>query len=137
VQRTATARDARVRDHAKLLTGSREIGSGNATIIVVRNGLLDKDPAAVRLIYDAVLTESRWDTTNTLAAAELWGKDAKLDAAVIDLLAKRQPAIYGPVNDAVIASLQRVAQWFYDRKIIPALPDARDFVYDVSRTSPS
>jgi sulfonate transport system substrate-binding protein len=128
---------AQVRDHARIIAGSHEIGSENATIIVVRDGLLDKDPAAVRLIYDAVLAESRWDTANTRAAAELWGKDAGLDAAVIDLIAKRQPAIYGPVNEAVIASLQRVAQWFHDRKIIPALPDARDFVYDVSRTSPS
>lgn len=128
---------AQVRDHARMVAGSVEIGSENATIIVVRNGFLAEDPAAVRQVYDAVLAENRWGNENPRAAAELFGKDARLDGAVIDLLARRQPAIHGPVNDAVTASLERVAQWFYDQKIIPALPRVRDFVYDVPRASPS
>jgi sulfonate transport system substrate-binding protein len=122
---------AEVRDKARVIAQSHEIGSENATIIVARNGFIDENPLAVKLLYDALIAENKWSNANQAAATNLWAADAKQDAPTTALLAKRAPFIYGPVTPAVIASLTHVAQWFADQKIIPTVPDVRKFVYNV------
>jgi len=122
---------AEIRDKARVLALSKEIGSENATIVVARNGFIDQNPDAVKLLYDALIAENKWALANPVAAANLWATDAKQDAATAQALAKRAPFVYGPVTPTVVASLTHVAQWFADQKIIPTVPDVRNFVYDV------
>ena len=122
---------AQNRDKARVLALSKEIGSENATIVVARNGFIDQNPDAVKLVYDALIAEDKWAIANPVAATNLWAVDAKQDAATAATLAKRSPFVYGPVTPAVVGSLTHVAQWFADQKIIPTVPDVRNFVYDV------
>ncbi len=126
---------AEIRDKARILATSKDIGSENASIVVVRNGFLAAQPAAVKIIADALLAENKWDIANAPAAAALWASDAKQDAATADALAKRAPSIYTPVTPQVHASLTRVAQWFADQKIIPSVPDVKNFVVDIADTN--
>lgn len=125
---------AEVRDKARVLALSHDIGSENATIVVARNDFLTQNPDAVRLLYDALIAENKWANANPAAAVNLWAADAKVDPATAALLAKRAPFVYGPVTPDVLASLTHVAQWFADQKIIPTVPDVKNFVYDVHRT---
>jgi sulfonate transport system substrate-binding protein len=124
---------AEVRDRARVLALSHEIGSENATIVVARNAFIDQNPAIVKVIYDALIAENKWDNANVVASTNLWASDAKQDPGTAAVLAKRAPFIYGPVTPAVVASLTHVAQWFADQKIIPTVPDVSACVYDVSR----
>jgi len=124
---------AEVRDQARVLALSRDIGSENATIVVGRNAFIDENPEIVKVIYDALIAENKWDNANTVTSTNIWAADSKQDAATAALLAKRVPFIYGPVTPATLASLTHVAQWFADQKIIPVVPDVSAFVYDVHR----
>jgi sulfonate transport system substrate-binding protein len=121
---------AQARDKARVIASSQAIGSENATILVVRNGFLDRDPDAVRLVYEACQAENHWTVDHVPEAAALWGGASKIDPAVIDVLAGRHPFVYGPANAQAVASLEHVAQWFYDQKIIPSRPDVRKFVVE-------
>jgi sulfonate transport system substrate-binding protein len=124
---------AEIRDKARVLARSKEIGSENATIVVARNTLVEQQPAAVRALYDALIAENAWQNANPAQAAKLWAADAKADASTAALLGARAPYVYGPATPQVTASLTNVARWFAGEKIIPSVPDVENFVYDVRR----
>jgi sulfonate transport system substrate-binding protein len=123
---------AQSRDRGRVIAWSHAIGDENATIVVARNGFLDQQAEAVRVLYQTLIAENRWATANPLAAAKLWAADAKQDDATVAVLAKRAPVTYVAVNDQVTSSLTHVAQWFADQKIIPTAPDVANFVYRVT-----
>lgn len=78
-----------------------------------------KRPEIIKIALDEVGAVGLWVTQNFPAAAAQLAPIQGLDAGIIEIGLRHYAHIYKPVNAEVLAAQQRIADTFYELKLIP------------------
>jgi sulfonate transport system substrate-binding protein len=112
-------------------TGARILADGNGVVsnhqfFLAARSYAKKREDVIAIILDELATVDQWAKTDTKGAAAALEPQIGLDQATLELALSRGGYGVTPVNDAVLAEQQRVADAFYDLKLIPKRINVRD-----------
>jgi sulfonate transport system substrate-binding protein len=116
---------------AQRQTGARILADGNGVVSNHQFFLASRSYAAKRaevvaIVLDEVAPVDEWAKTNPKEAAVALSPQIGLDPPTLELALSRGGYGVTPVNDAVLAEQQRIADAFYDLKLIPKHINVRD-----------
>jgi sulfonate transport system substrate-binding protein len=116
---------------AQRQTDARILADGNGVVsnhqfFLAARSYAKKREDVIAIILDELATVDQWAKTDTKEAAAALEPQIGLDQATLELALSRGGYGVTPVNDAVLAEQQRVADAFYDLKLIPKHINVRD-----------
>jgi sulfonate transport system substrate-binding protein len=116
---------------AQRQTDARILADGNGVVsnhqfFLAARSYAKKREDVIAIILDELATVDQWAKTDTKGAAAALEPQIGLDQATLELALSRGGYGVTPVNDAVLAEQQRVADAFYDLKLIPKHINIRD-----------
>jgi sulfonate transport system substrate-binding protein len=116
---------------AQRQTGARILADGNGVVsnhqfFLASRGYASKRSDVVAIVLEEVAAVDQWAKTNTKEAAAALQPQIGLDQATLELALSRGGYGVTPVSDAVLAEQQRIADSFYDLKLIPKHINIRD-----------
>jgi sulfonate transport system substrate-binding protein len=116
---------------AQRQTGARILADGNGVVsnhqfFLAARSYAKKREDVIAIIIDELAKVDEWAKTDTKAAAAVLQPQIGLDQATLELALSRGGYGVTPVNDAVLAEQQRIADAFYDLKLIPKHINVRD-----------
>ena len=123
---------------AQIQTGARILADGNGVVSNHQFFLASRSYASKRADVVAVALEElaavdQWAKTNRKDAAAALQPQIGLDQATLELALSRNGYGVTPVSDAVLAEQQRIADTFYDLKLIPKHINVRDATLQTKR----
>jgi sulfonate transport system substrate-binding protein len=123
---------------AQIQTGARILADGNGVVSNHQFFLASRSYASKRADVVAVALEElaavdQWAKTNRKDAAAALQPQIGLDQATLELALSRNGYGVTPVSDAVLAEQQRIADTFYDLKLIPKHINVRDATLQTRR----
>jgi sulfonate transport system substrate-binding protein len=109
---------------AQRQTGARILADGNGVVsnhqfFLASRVYASKRADVVAIVLEEVAAVDQWAKTNPKEAAAALQPQIGLDQATLELALSRGGYGVTPVNDAVLAEQQRIADAFYDLKLIP------------------
>jgi sulfonate transport system substrate-binding protein len=117
-------------------TGARIVADGrggvanNFPFVLAERGFAAKHPDVIKTLFDEAVVQGRWLKSNLKQAAAIIAPLQGLDAEVVELALRRYQFGVTPLTPAIVAEQQKLADAFYDLKLIPkpvriadALPD--------------
>jgi sulfonate transport system substrate-binding protein len=116
---------------AQRQTGARILADGNGVVsnhqfFLASRPYASKRADVVAIVLQEVAAVDQWAKTNPKEAAAALQPQIGLDQATLELALSRGGYGVTPVNDAVLAEQQRIADAFYDLKLIPKHINVRD-----------
>jgi sulfonate transport system substrate-binding protein len=116
---------------AQRQTGARILADGNGVVsnhqfFLASRPYASKRADVVAIVLEEVAAVDQWAKTNPKDAAASLQPQIGLDQATLELALSRGGYGVTPVNDAVLAEQQRIADAFYDLKLIPKHINVRD-----------
>jgi sulfonate transport system substrate-binding protein len=116
---------------AQIQTGARILADGNGVVsnhqfFLASRSYASKRPDVVALVLQELAAIDQWAKSNQKDAAAVLSPQIGLDQATLELALSRGGYGVTPVNDAVLAEQQRIADSFYDLKLIPKRINVRD-----------
>jgi sulfonate transport system substrate-binding protein len=116
---------------AQRQTGARILADGNGVVsnhqfFLASRPYATKRADVVAIVLEEVAAVELWAKTNPKEAAAALQPQIGLDQATLGLALSRGGYGVTPVNDAVLAEQQRIADTFYDLKLIPKHISVRD-----------
>jgi sulfonate transport system substrate-binding protein len=116
---------------AQRQTGARILADGNGVVsnhqfFLASRAYATKRADVVAIVIDELAKVDEWAKTDTKAAAAALQPQIGLDQPTLELALSRGGYGVTPVNDAVLAEQQRIADAFYDLKLIPKHINVRD-----------
>jgi sulfonate transport system substrate-binding protein len=116
---------------AQRQTGARILADGNGVVsnhqfFLAARPYAKKRADVVAIIIEELAKIDEWARTNTKEAAAVLQPQIGLDQATLELALSRGGYGVTPVNDAVLAEQQKIADAFYDLKLIPKRINVRD-----------
>jgi sulfonate transport system substrate-binding protein len=111
--------------------GARIIADGNGAVsnhqfFLAARPYAKKRADVIAIIIEELAKVDEWAKTDTKAAAAALQPQMGLDQATLELALSRGGYGVTPVSDAVMAEQQRIADVFYDLKLIPKHINVRD-----------
>lgn len=82
-------------------------------------GFVEKHPQVIRAVFEDSVEKGRWVKANLRAAAEQIAPLQGLPVDVAELSLRRYEFNVQPLSDSVIAAQQKIADTFFDLKLIP------------------
>jgi len=117
-------------------TGARIVADGrggvanNFPFVLAERGFAAKHPDVINILFDEAVVQGRWLKSNLKQAAAIIAPLQGLDAEVVELALRRYQFGVTPLTPAIAAEQQKLADAFYELKLIPkpvritdALPD--------------
>ncbi|QGZ66495.1 sulfonate ABC transporter substrate-binding protein [Paraburkholderia acidisoli] len=114
-------------DGARLVADASGVASHHQFFLSQRE-FAEKRKDALAIALDELGKTGQWVRANTAAAATKLAPIQGLDAATIESGLKHYAHEYRPIDAAVIAQQQKIADTFYDLKIIPRRVVTKDAV---------
>jgi sulfonate transport system substrate-binding protein len=116
---------------AQRQTGARILADGNGVVsnhqfFLASRPYASKRADVVAIVLEEVTAVDQWAKTNPKEAAAALAPQIGLDRATLELAISRGGYGVTPVNDEVMAEQQRIADAFYDLKLIPKHINVRD-----------
>jgi sulfonate transport system substrate-binding protein len=116
---------------AQRQTGARILADGNGVVsnhqfFLASRPYATKRADVVAIILDEIAAVDEWAKTNPKEAAAALQPQIGLDRATLELALSRGGYGVVPVNDAVVAEQQNIADAFFDLKLIPKHINVRD-----------
>ena len=116
---------------AQRQTGARIIADGNGAVsnhqfFLAARPYAKKRADVIAIIIDELAKVDEWAKADTKAAAAALQPQMGLDQATLELALSRGGYGVTPVSDAVLAEQQKIADTFYDLKLIPKRINVRD-----------
>src|ERR1700723_4149076 len=116
---------------AQTQTGARILANGSGAVSNHQFFLASRPYATrradvVAIVLEELATVDQWAKTNSKAAAAALQPQIGLDQPTLELALSRGGYGVTPMNDAVLAEQQRIADTFYDLKLIPKHINVRD-----------
>jgi sulfonate transport system substrate-binding protein len=116
---------------AQRQTGARILADGSGVVsnhqfFLASRLYASKRADVVALVLDELAAVDQWAKTNPKEAAAALSPQIGLDQPTLELALSRGGYGVTPVNDAVLAEQQRIADTFYDLKLIPKRINIRD-----------
>jgi sulfonate transport system substrate-binding protein len=97
----------------------------NIEFYLGRRPYVEKNPDVVRILGEELLANSQWINTHHNEAAALFSQATGLPQEVTDRVVSRHVFETRPVDATVIESQQKIADVFYDLRLIPGKLDIR------------
>ena len=124
---------------AQRQTGSRILADGNGVVsnhqfFLAARPYATKRPDVLSIILEEVAIVDQWARTSPKEAAAALVPQIGLDQGTLELALSRGGYGVMPVNDAVLAEQQRIADTFYDLKLIPKHINIRDATLPATST---
>jgi sulfonate transport system substrate-binding protein len=116
---------------AQRQTGARILADGNGVVsnhqfFLASRSYATKRADVVAIVLEELAAVDQWAKTDTKAAAAALQPQIGLDQATLELALSRGGYGVTPVSDSVLAEQQRIADAFYDLKLIPKHIKVRD-----------
>jgi sulfonate transport system substrate-binding protein len=116
---------------AQRQTGARILADGNGVVsnhqfFLAARPYAKKRADVVAIIIEELAKVDEWAKTNTKDAAAVLKPQIGVDQATLELALSRGGYGVTPVNDAVLAEQQNIADAFYELKLIPKHINVRD-----------
>jgi sulfonate transport system substrate-binding protein len=116
---------------AQRQTGARILADGNGVVsnhqfFLASRSYATKRADVVAMVIDELAKVDEWAKTNPKDAAAALQPQIGLDQATLELALSRGGYGVTPVSDGVLAEQQRIADTFYDLKLIPKHINIRD-----------
>jgi sulfonate transport system substrate-binding protein len=116
---------------AQTQTGARMLADGNGVVsnhqfFVASRVFASKRPDVVAAALEEIAAVDEWARTNPREAARALAPQIGLDQQTLELALSRGGYGVKPVNDAVLAEQQNIADAFFDLKLIPKRIAVRD-----------
>jgi sulfonate transport system substrate-binding protein len=116
---------------AQRQTGARILADGNGVVsnhqfFLASRPYASKSAEVVAIVLEELTAVDEWAKTNLKEAAAALQPQIGLDQATLELALSRGGYGVTPVSDAVLAEQQRIADAFYDLKLIPKHINIRD-----------
>ncbi len=118
--------------------GARVLADGRGVVnnyqyYLAERGFVAKNPKVIQALFDDSVIWGRWLRANLRRAAEQIAPLQGLPVDVVELSLKRYEFNVKPVPDSVIADQQKLADTFFDLKLIPRAIAVRDAAYTPAR----
>lgn len=104
--------------HARLLADAQGVASHHQFFLSQRE-FAQKRGDVIGIALDALGKEGQWIRANTPAAAAQLAPIQGLDAGIIESGLRHYEHIYKPIDNAVLDEQQRIADTFFELKLIP------------------
>jgi sulfonate transport system substrate-binding protein len=116
---------------AQRQTGARILADGNGVVsnhqfFLASRPYASKSAEVVAIVLEELTAVDQWAKTNLKEAAAALQPQIGLDQATLELALSRGGYGVTPVSDAVLGEQQRIADAFYDLKLIPKHINIRD-----------
>lgn len=111
--------------------GARVLADGTGIVnnyqyYLGERGFVEKNPQVIRAVFEDSVEKGKWVKANLRQAAELIAPLQGLAVDVTELSLRRYEFNVQPLSDAVIADQQKIADTFFDLKLIPKAIAVRD-----------
>jgi len=122
---------------AQKQTGARILADGNGVVsnhqfFLASRPYAQKRPDVVSIVLEEVARVDEWAKAHPNEAAAVLQPQIGLDQATLELALSRGGYGVKPVDDAVLAEQQNIADAFYDLKLIPKKINVRDATLQAS-----
>jgi sulfonate transport system substrate-binding protein len=109
---------------AKRATGARVLKDGeglvaNREFYLATKTFTEQNPNHVKAILEEIQKVDDWAETQPTEVAKLLSPELGLDVPTLEEVAKRRPYGVEPITDEVVAYQQKVADTFYNLKVLP------------------
>ncbi|SDI30915.1 sulfonate ABC transporter substrate-binding protein [Paraburkholderia phenazinium] len=109
---------AQTQGNARLLADAQGVASHHEFFLSQRE-FAQKRQNVIALVMDELGKEGQWVKQNTAAAAAELAPIQGIDASVIQIGLEHYAHVYKPIDAEVLAEQQRIADTFYELKLIP------------------
>jgi sulfonate transport system substrate-binding protein len=105
--------------------GVRQLADGrggvanNYQYYLGERGFVQRRPDVIKVLFEDSVEQGRWIKANLKQAAAIIAPIQGLDADVVESALRRYQFAVAPVSDAIGAEQQRIADVFFDLKLIP------------------
>ncbi|MES1162504.1 MAG: sulfonate ABC transporter substrate-binding protein [Rhizobacter sp.] len=105
--------------------GVRQLADGrggvanNYLYYLGERGFVERRPDVIKALFEDSVEQGRWIKANVKQAATLIAPIQGLDAEIVESALHRYQFGVAPVSDAIAAEQQRIADVFFDLKLIP------------------
>jgi sulfonate transport system substrate-binding protein len=105
-------------------SGARILADGRGAVnnfqyYLGERGFVEKNPQVVRALFDDLLEQGRWAKANVKAAAAQIAPVQGLEPEVVETTLRRYQFGVAPLTPAVAAEQQKIADAFFELKLIP------------------
>jgi sulfonate transport system substrate-binding protein len=112
---------------ARVLTTAKGIVNRHQYFVSTRS-FSEKSPEVEKILMEQLGEVGQWVRDNYAQAAKELAPIQGLDPEIIETSLRHYQHIYKPIDDAVLADQQRIADTFYELKLIPQKLSVRDAV---------
>ncbi len=112
---------------ARLLADGKGAVNNHAFFLAARD-YAERRPDVVKLLFEVLPAQGQWIVKNYKDAAAALAPLQGLDPAVIELGLRRYSHDVHPISDAVLTEQQKIADVFFDLKLIPKPINVKDAV---------
>ena len=118
---------------AEKQVGARRLASGAGAVshhqfFLSARPFASKNPEIEKILLEEITREGQWIKANIAQAASQLAPIQGLDSDVIETGLKRYAHVYKPIDANVLAEQQRIADAFFDLKLIPKKLNVNDAV---------
>lgn len=118
--------------------GARVLADGRGVVnnyqyYLGERGFVDRNPQVIRAVFDDSVDKGKWVKANLRQAAELIAPLQGLPVDVTELSLRRYEFAVRPLTTEVIADQQKIADTFFDLKLIPKAVNVRDAAWTDAR----
>jgi sulfonate transport system substrate-binding protein len=103
---------------AKALTTAKELAANREFYLSTRE-FIEKDPDFLPALVAAVNSAGQWATDHPTEVAVYLAKEVGMDPQILETIIRKEPWGFRPVDAAVIADQQAIADLFYSLKLLP------------------
>jgi sulfonate transport system substrate-binding protein len=102
----------------------------NYQFYLAARGYAERNPAVVKAVFEDLTERGRWIQANLRQAAQQIAPIQGLDVDVVESSLRRYALGVQPLTPAVVADQQKVADTFFELKLIPRALNVREAVWD-------
>jgi sulfonate transport system substrate-binding protein len=103
---------------AKVLTTAKDLAANREFFLSTR-AFTEKNPDFLPALVAAVNSAGQWANENPAAVAAYLAKEVGMEPQILEPIIRREPWGFRPIDAAVIADQQAVADLFFSLKLIP------------------
>ena len=124
---------ARASYDGRVLANGTQIGSENAIVMLARRGFAAEHPALLKIVYDTLIADNKWEVAHPDEAGQVWAKELHLPDSMAAELGHRDAVPTGPAGPAQATQIDHIADWYAAAGIIPAKPDMTGDTIDLAK----
>jgi sulfonate transport system substrate-binding protein len=116
---------------ARVLTDAKDLAANREFFLSTR-GFIEKNPDFLPALVAAVNSAGQWATEKPSDVANYLAKEVGMDPQILEPIIRRQPWGFRPIDAAVVADQQAIADLFFSLKLIPKPIKVSDAVLETS-----